>query len=158
MRHFDDPAARFEALVLCGLDLFAAWTHMRRVAMRADDGIGLCANIARIGTKIFHHGFGLWTILLSSTAWSWLTSWRLAPTSTSPKATPFSSTSRCRPLPFFSPVCGVSTNRIIAHRSFELGSVNRLPSPLVAALVVIKFDPAFPQRFEHSSHFPFLKI
>jgi len=62
MRHFDDPAARFEALVLCGLDLFAAWTHMRRVAMRADDGIGLCANIARIGTKIFHHGFGLWLL------------------------------------------------------------------------------------------------
>jgi len=60
MRHFDDPAARFEALVLFGLELFAAWTHMRQVAMRADDGIGLCANIARIGTKIFHHGFGLW--------------------------------------------------------------------------------------------------
>ena len=60
MRHFDDPAARFEALVLFGLELFAAWTHMRPVAMRADDGLGLCANIACIGTKIFHHGFGLW--------------------------------------------------------------------------------------------------
>ena len=60
MRHFDDPAARFEALVLFGLELFAAWTHMRYVAMRADDGISLGANIARIGTKIFHHGFGLW--------------------------------------------------------------------------------------------------
>ena len=62
MRHFDDPAARFEAFVLFGFDLFAAWTHMRHVAMRADDGIGLFANIARIGTKIFRHGFGLWLL------------------------------------------------------------------------------------------------
>ena len=60
MRHFHDPAARFEALVLFGLDVFAAWTHMRHVAMRADDGIGLFANVAGIGTKIFRHGFGLW--------------------------------------------------------------------------------------------------
>ena len=59
MRHFDDPAARFEAFVVFGLDLCAAWTHMRQVAMRADDGIGLCANIACIGTKIFRHGFEL---------------------------------------------------------------------------------------------------
>ena len=60
MRHFDDPAARFEAFVLFGLDVFAAWTHMRHVAMRADDGIGLFANVACIGTKIFRHGLGLW--------------------------------------------------------------------------------------------------
>ena len=59
MRHFDDPAARFEAFVLFGLELFAAWTHMRYGAMRADDGSGLCANIARISTKIFRHGFEL---------------------------------------------------------------------------------------------------
>ena len=60
MRHFDDPAARFEALVVFGLELVAAWTHMRYVAMRADDGIGLFTNIACIGTKIFRHGFRLW--------------------------------------------------------------------------------------------------
>lgn len=62
MRHFDDPAARFEAFVLFGLDVFAAWLHMRQVAMCADDGIGLFANVAGIGTKIFRHSFGLWLL------------------------------------------------------------------------------------------------
>lgn len=62
MRHFDDPAARFEAFVLFGLEVFAAWTHVRQVAMRADDGSGLFANVAGIGTKIFRHSFGLWLV------------------------------------------------------------------------------------------------
>lgn len=62
MRHFDDPAARFETFVLFGLEVFAAWTHMRQVAMRADDGSGLFANVAGIGTKIFRHSFGLWLL------------------------------------------------------------------------------------------------
>jgi len=31
---------------------------MRDITVSADDGIGLRANIARIGTKIFRYGFG----------------------------------------------------------------------------------------------------
>ena len=62
VRHLDNPAARLEALVLLGLDLFAARAHVRDVAMAADDGIGLFADIARIGAEIFCHsstGIGL---------------------------------------------------------------------------------------------------
>ena len=58
MGHFDNPAARLEAFVPFGLDLLAARTHMRYVAMLADDGVGLVADIARVSTQIFLSGSG----------------------------------------------------------------------------------------------------
>ena len=56
VRHLDNPAARLEALVLLGLDLFATRAHVWDVAMAADDGIGLFADIARVGAQVLRHG------------------------------------------------------------------------------------------------------
>ncbi len=58
VRHLDNPAARLEALVLLGFDLFAACTYMRDVAMLADDGTGFFTDIADISAQVLRHGFG----------------------------------------------------------------------------------------------------
>ena len=46
------------APVLLGLDFLTAWPHMRDVTMRADDGVGRLADMARIGAQVLRHGFG----------------------------------------------------------------------------------------------------
>src|SRR5207247_646651 len=86
------------------------------------------------------------------------TSWRLAPTSTRPRGTPFSSTSRCRPMPFFSPVCWVSADAILANRGLALDAVNGLPAPPYALLLIVKRNATRPQRLEEARLAPFLKI
>ena len=56
VRHFDDPAARFEPFVFLGLDLLATRAHMRDLAMAADNGVSLFPDIPGIGAQVLNHG------------------------------------------------------------------------------------------------------
>ena len=75
-----------------------------------------------------------------------------------PRGTPFSSTRRCRPVPFFPPVCWVSADTILADRGLDLGAVNGLPAPFYPVLLIVNRNAARPQRLEEVRFAPFLKI
>src|SRR3982751_6813792 len=96
-------------------------------------------------------------MMACSTRSSCVTSCSLAPVTTSDNGTPRPSTSRCRLLPFFSPIRRVGTDSLLRQRRLEHGPVNALPSPGDALHLVVLGESCFPDGLEHARALPLEK-
>jgi len=101
--------------------------------------------------------FGATTLFFSKTSRETL-SWRLAPLTTSDKGAPFSSTSRCRFVPFFSPIRRVRANGFLSKRGLDVRPVGRLPEPGDTFHGIVFSQPALPNATKHSRRSPLLKF
>ena len=93
-------------------------------------------------------------MMACSTGASCVTSCSLAPVTTSDNGTPRPSTSRCRLLPFFSPISWVAPERLLRQGRFEHGPVEALPSPGDTLHLVVLCKTGLPDRLEHACRFP----
>src|SRR5215203_1051550 len=94
------------------------------------------------------------TTIAASTSSIRLPSFTLAAVTMSDNGTPRPSTSRCRLLPFFSPVRRVGPDGLLRHRCLEECSVNALPSPGDAFHLVVLGQTSLPYRFEEACFLP----
>lgn len=101
--------------------------------------------------------FGATTLFFSKTSRETL-SCRLAPLTTSDKGTPFPSTSRCRFVPFFSPIRRVGANGFLGKRGLDVRPVSRLPEPGDTFHGIVFSQPALPNATKHSRLGPLLKF
>ena len=83
---------------------------------------------------------------------------RLAPLTTSDKGTPFSSTSRCRFVPFFSPIRWVGADGFLRKRCLDVRPVCRLPKPGDTFHGIVFSQPTLPYATKHSQPCPLLKF
>ncbi len=102
-------------------------------------------------------GFLRLTTMALSTSSSRLQSCTFAPLTTSDNGTPRPSTSRCRLLPFFSPIGRVGADGLLCQGCFHHGAVNALPAPGDALHLVVLGQAGFPHRFEEAGSFPLEK-
>ena len=93
----------------------------------------------------------------SSTAFSCVTSCRLAPVTTSDNGTPRPSTSKWRLLPFFSPIGRIRSDALLSHGRFHHRSINALPSPSDAFKFIIFGKAKLPQCLKDTRLLPFKK-
>ena len=100
---------------------------------------------------------GAITLFFSSTSRETL-SCRLAPLTTSDKGTPFSSTSRCRFVPFFSPIRWVGADGFLRKRCLDVRPVCRLPKPGYTFHGIVFSQPTLPYVTKHSHPGPLLKF
>jgi|GEM_PF-2962988 len=101
--------------------------------------------------------FGATTLFFSKTSRETL-SCRLAPLTTSDKGTPFSSTSTCRFVPFFSPIRRVGADGFLRKRCLDVRPVGRLPEPSDTFHGIVFSQPALPYATKHSRPGPLLKF
>jgi hypothetical protein len=83
---------------------------------------------------------------------------RLAPLTTSDKGAPFSSTSKCRFVPFFSPIRRVGADGFLRKRCLDVRPVGRLPEPGDTLHGIVFSQPALPYATKHSCPGPLLKF
>lgn len=83
---------------------------------------------------------------------------RLAPLTTSDKGTPFSSTSKCRLVPFFSPIRRVWADGFFRKRCLDVRTVGRLPEPGDTFHSIVFSQPALPYAAKYSHLGPLLKF
>lgn len=83
---------------------------------------------------------------------------RLAPLTTSDKGAPFSSTSKCRFVPFFSPIRWVGADRFLRKRCLNVRPVGRLPEPGDTFHGIVFSQPALPYATKHPRSGPLLKF
>ena len=100
---------------------------------------------------------GATTLFFSKTSSETL-SCRLAPLTTSDKGTPFSSTSKCRFVPFFSPIRRVGADGFLRKWCFDVGAVSRLPEPSYAFHGIVLSQATLPYAPKHSGPGPLLKF
>ena len=100
---------------------------------------------------------GVITLLFSNESRKTL-SCRLAPLTTSDKGAPFSSTSRCRFVPSFSPIRRVRANGFLSKRGLDVRPVGRLPEPGDTFHGIVFSQPALPNATKHSRPGPLLKF
>jgi len=101
--------------------------------------------------------FGATTLFFNKTSRETL-SCRLAPLTTSDKGTPFSSTSRCRFVPFFSPIRRVGADGFLGKRGLDVRPVSRLPKPGYTFHGIVFSQPALPNATKQSRRSPLLKF
>jgi hypothetical protein len=82
----------------------------------------------------------------------------LAPLTTSDKGAPFSSTSKCRFVPFFSPIRRVGADGFLRKRCLDVRPVGRLPEPGDTLHGIVFSQPALPYATKHSRPGPLLKF
>lgn len=120
MRQLNDPPSCFERRILFDqFFLFAPWSDV------GNESVGyhgvllarICCSKAEILRSVLF--FCATTLFFSKTSRETL-SCRLAPLTTSDKGTPFSSTSRCRFVPFFSPICRVGADGFLRKRRLDV--------------------------------------
>lgn len=83
---------------------------------------------------------------------------RLAPLTTSDKGAPFSSTSKCRFVPFFSPIRRVGSDGFLSKRRLDVRSVGRLPEPGDTFHGIVLSQSASPYATKYSRPGPLLKF
>ncbi len=83
---------------------------------------------------------------------------RLAPLTTSDKGAPFSSTSRCRFVPFFSPIRRVRTDGFLRERRFDVRAIGRLPEPGNPLHGIVFSQSAAPYSTKNARPGPLLKF
>lgn len=83
---------------------------------------------------------------------------RLAPLTTSDKGTPFSSTSKCRFVPFFSPIRRVWTDGFFRQRCLNVRTVGRLPEPGDTFQGIVLSQSSLPYASKDSGPGPLLKL
>lgn len=101
---------------------------------------------------------GSTTTLAFSNGSSKTLSCRFAPLTTSDKGTPFSSTSRCSFVPFFSPIRGVRADGLLRKRGFNIRTVGRFPKPGDTLQRIIFSQATFPNISKHSGLGTLLKL
>ncbi len=87
-----------------------------------------------------------------------LTSWTLAPVTSSDRGTPRSSTTKCRLLPFFSPVSWVGTDFFLGHWSFYYSTITTLPFPCYTLHFIIFSKSGSPKVQKKSFFQPIGKV
>ena len=83
---------------------------------------------------------------------------RLAPVTTSDKGTPFASTRMFRLVPFFPPVRGVGSDRLLCQRRLEVAPIRRLPEPGDSLHFIVLGQTPLPKFREKSGIRPLLKL
>jgi len=83
---------------------------------------------------------------------------RLAPLTTSDKGAPFSSTSKCRFVPFFSPIRWIGADGFLRKRSLDVRPVGRLPEPGDTFHGIVFSQPVLPYATKYSRPGPLLKF
>ena len=83
---------------------------------------------------------------------------RLAPLTTSDKGTPFSSTSKCRFVPFFSPIRRVWADRFFCKWCLNVRTVRRLPEPGDTFHGIVLGQSSLPYAAKDSGLGPLLKF
>ena len=101
--------------------------------------------------------FGVTTLFFSKESREML-SCRLAPLTTSDKGTPFSSTNKCRFVPFFSPIRWVGADGFLRKRCLDVRPVCRLPKPGDTFHGIVFSQPTLPYATKHSHPGPLLKF
>ncbi len=101
--------------------------------------------------------FGAITLFFSKGSRETL-SCRLAPLTTSDKGTPFSSTSKCRFVPFFSPIRRVGADGFLRKRRLDVGAVGSPPEPGDTFHGIVFSQAALPYAPKHSRPGPLLKF
>ena len=101
--------------------------------------------------------WGAITLFFSSTSRETL-SCRLAPLTTSDKGTPFSSTSRCLFVPFFSPISRVGADGFLRKRRLDVRPVGRFPEPGNAFHGIVFSQSTLPYATKRSRPGPLLKF
>ena len=97
-------------------------------------------------------------ILFAKTAFSWLTSCRLAPVTTTDNGTPRPSTRIWRFVPFFSSIRRISPGILLGHRSLVHAAIYGLPFPGDTFHVVILGQASLPKLQKETRLFPFSEI
>ena len=100
---------------------------------------------------------GAITLFFSSTSRETL-SCRLAPLTTSDKGTPFSSTSRCLFVPFFSPISRVGADGFLRKRRLDVRPVGRFPEPGDSFHGIVFSQSTLPNATKRSHPGPLLKF
>ena len=83
---------------------------------------------------------------------------RLAPVTTSDKGTPFSSTSRLRFVPFFSPIRGVRSNGFLCEWRFNVRAICSFPKPSDPFQFIVFNQSTAPNVQKDSCRGPLLKF